>query len=110
MILTGITSEHPEIEPILSIGSASAMSAAIVDPHALSSLTGVSVRASLLDDATVTFFQSMGLRVLAWTVDDAAGLGRMLDLGVDAVVTNNLAIVYALSGSIREPGVAWLRA
>jgi glycerophosphoryl diester phosphodiesterase len=110
VILTGITSEHPDIEPILSIGTANAMSAAMADPHALSFLTGVSVRASLLDDATVTYFQSLGLRVLAWTVDDAAGLGRMLDLGVDAVVTNNLAIVYALSGGIGEPGVAWLRA
>ncbi|MET0542528.1 MAG: glycerophosphodiester phosphodiesterase [Variovorax sp.] len=32
--------------------------------------------------------QGLGLKVLAWTVNDAAQIGRMIDLGVDGVVTD----------------------
>ena len=32
--------------------------------------------------------QSLGLKVLAWTVNDRQSMGQMLDLGVDGLVTD----------------------
>jgi glycerophosphoryl diester phosphodiesterase len=41
-----------------------------------------------LDAASVKEAQSLGLKVLAWTVNNPADMNRMLDLGVDGVVTD----------------------
>lgn len=41
-----------------------------------------------LDAAQVKEAQGLGLTVLAWTVNDPAQIARMLDLGVDGIVTD----------------------
>ncbi|WP_088286590.1 glycerophosphodiester phosphodiesterase [Ideonella sp. A 288] len=41
-----------------------------------------------LDAARVAEAKALGLQVLAWTVNDAATMGRMIDLGVDGLVTD----------------------
>ncbi|MEY3614034.1 MAG: Glycerophosphoryl diester phosphodiesterase precursor [Pseudomonadota bacterium] len=41
-----------------------------------------------LDAQNVREAQSLGLKVLAWTVNDRRSMGQMLDLGVDGLVTD----------------------
>ena len=41
-----------------------------------------------VDAAKVGQAQSLGLKVLVWTVNDAATMGRMIDLGVDGLITD----------------------
>ena len=41
-----------------------------------------------LDAQNVREAQSLGLKVLAWTVNDRQSMGQMLDLGVDGLVTD----------------------
>jgi len=41
-----------------------------------------------VDAAKVKEAQSLGLKVLVWTVNDAATMGRMIDLGVDGLITD----------------------
>jgi glycerophosphoryl diester phosphodiesterase len=43
----------------------------------------------LVSSRTVDFAHARGVRVVAWTVDDAASLHRLDEAGVDAVVVNN---------------------
>jgi glycerophosphoryl diester phosphodiesterase len=56
-----------------------------------------------LDAGKVREAQQLGLQVLAWTVNDAATIGRMLDLGVDGIVTDRPDIAR---GEMQRRGLA----
>lgn len=49
-----------------------------------------------IDDAKVKEAQALGLQVLVWTVNDAPTMGRMLDLGIDGLVTDRADIARPL--------------
>jgi glycerophosphoryl diester phosphodiesterase len=55
------------------------------------------VTAALLADA-----HSLGLKVHAWTVNDAAEMERLLDLGVDGIITDEIETLRDL---MRERGL-----
>lgn len=57
-----------------------------------------------LDAQKVREAQSLGLKVLAWTVNDRTGMGQMLDLGVDGLVTDRPDIAAEL---LKERGMRW---
>lgn len=42
-----------------------------------------------LDEAAVREARALGLRVIPWTVNDAAAIERMLDLGVDGLISDH---------------------
>jgi hypothetical protein len=109
VLLNKVAADFPDVELLLSIRTQCTLASFAAHPNASQSLTGVSVRASLLDDEAVTSFHTVGLVVLAWTVDDTSGLERALRMGVDGVATNNLAIIdYLVAGKFRlQPESAW---
>ena len=57
-----------------------------------------------LDAQKVREAQSLGLKVLAWTVNDRQTMGQMLDLGVDGLVTDRPDIATEL---LKERGIRW---
>jgi len=57
-----------------------------------------------LDANQVQQAQALGLKVLAWTVNDRETMARMLDLGVDGLVTDRPDIAMEL---LRERGLRW---
>ena len=59
-----------------------------------------------LDAQKVREAQSLGLKVLAWTVNDRQAMGQMLDLGVDGLVTDRPDIAAEL---LKERGIRWSR-
>jgi len=104
--LDRIVAAYPEVGRFLSIGSSCALAVFEARPETLQSVTGVSVRASLLDNHAAAMFRERGLAVIAWTVDDATALDRILALGVDGITTNNLAIIDDLSANIPQSVIA----
>jgi len=81
---------------ILSIGNPRQLQALQKNPERASLLTGVSVRAELLDRDAMAWFKDRGLLVIAWTVNDVAQLNDLVALGIDGVSTDNLAILDAI--------------
>lgn len=55
-----------------------------------------------LDAQKVREAQELGLKVIAWTVNDRQTMGQMLDLGVDGLVTDRPDIAAAL---LKERGI-----
>lgn len=100
--LDQIKTERPEVIAMLSIGDASALERLMDNPDYADLINGVTVRASLLDAETVDWLQDHGMLVIAWTVNDLTTTNDMLALGVDALVTDNLAVLDALGN---PPGI-----
>jgi glycerophosphoryl diester phosphodiesterase len=86
----------PDAVRLLSIGDRSALQALLDDPARADVLNGASVRAGLLDAETMSWFKERGLLVFAWTVNDITQLNGLVALGIDAVTTENLAILDAM--------------
>ena len=57
-----------------------------------------------LDAAQVREAQSLGLKVLAWTVNDRDAMNRLLDMGVDGLITDRPDLGAQV---LRERGLAW---
>ena len=57
-----------------------------------------------LDAQKVREAQSLGIKVLAWTVNDRQSMGQMLDLGVDGLVTDRPDIAADL---LKERSIRW---
>ena len=57
-----------------------------------------------LDVAKVKEAQALGLTVLAWTVNDPAQIARMLDLGVDGIVSDRPDLVR---DELQRRGLPW---
>jgi glycerophosphoryl diester phosphodiesterase len=57
-----------------------------------------------LDAQKVREAQELGLKVIAWTVNDRQTMGQMLDLGVDGLVTDRPDIAVTL---LKERGIRW---
>jgi glycerophosphoryl diester phosphodiesterase len=57
-----------------------------------------------LDAAKVKEAQALGLKVLAWTVNDPVQMARMLDLGVDGLITDRPDLARTL---LEQRGLRW---
>jgi glycerophosphoryl diester phosphodiesterase len=61
----------------------------------------VSIRETLLDEETVDWLKEQELLILAWVVDDGFRMNELVEMGVDAITTDNLAIMELLGGGER---------
>lgn len=91
--LSTIHERLPEVTLVYSVGDRATLTALHSNSGLLELIDGVSIRVSLLDGETVDWLKEHDLLVLAWTVNDFASVDALLDLGVDGVATDNLAII-----------------
>jgi glycerophosphoryl diester phosphodiesterase len=57
-----------------------------------------------LDAQNVKEAQSFGLKVLAWTINDSATMARVLDLGVDGLITDRPDLARTV---LEQKGIRW---
>ncbi len=63
-----------------------------------SRLRGVCMARAFLNDEIIRFLGDNKLRVFCWTVDDLAEARRLLALGVDGIISNNIPLLEQLGG------------
>ena len=56
-------------------------------------IDGVSIRHTLLNEERAAWLEDRRRLTLAWTINDLKRLNELVELGVDAVTTDNLAIM-----------------
>ncbi len=104
-VLATMAEQVPGAFRLLSVDTPVALAAFKKGGGPAARAEGVTVRESLLDAETVKWFKARGLLVLAWTVDDPVRFDQLVDLGIDGVATNNLAITERLKNGV----FAWAR-
>jgi glycerophosphoryl diester phosphodiesterase len=57
-----------------------------------------------LDADKIAEAQGLGLQVLAWTVNEPAAMERLLDMGVDGIVTDRPDMATAI---LERRGIRW---
>ncbi len=66
-----------------------------------------SIRATSLTQSLVTDLHNRGLEVYAWTVDSRSNINRMIDLGVDNIITNNVPMARECINTSRTDSLLW---
>ena len=105
--LATFNERFPRAVPLLSVGSNRRLRDLRRQPDLVALVDGVTIRQGLLDADTAAWLEESGLLVRAWTVNDLERLNELVGMGVDAITTDNLAIMELLGGERR--GEAWLR-
>jgi hypothetical protein len=83
----------PDATLVYSIGDRASLASLQGSESLVDEIDGVSIRTSLLDEDTVTWLKDHNLLVYAWTVNDFASAEWLVELGVDGIATDNLALI-----------------
>ena len=83
----------PDATLMYSVGDQGALASLQSSDALVDEIDGVSIRASLLDDDTIAWLKDHDLLVYAWTVNDFTLAEQLVDLGVDGITTENLALL-----------------
>lgn len=95
-VLVRFESGYPRAVRLLSIKTPLAFEALKQDDRALAVIDGVTIRHTLLDEDSAGWLKERGYLIFAWTVNDLARVNELVELGVDAITTENLAILQLL--------------
>ena len=98
-LLEQIQVAQPQVYRFLGVSDAATLKRLTSDPDLAAMLDGVTIRHQLVTPESIATLKAMNLIVLAWTVNDLATVNTLVEMGVDAVSTDNLAIMRLLSGN-----------
>jgi hypothetical protein len=88
-----LRSALPDATLVYSVGDVASLASLQGSESLIDEIDGVSIRTSLLDKANVGWLKDQGLLVYAWTVNDFASAEWLVDLAVDGIATDNLALI-----------------
>lgn len=72
------------------------------DPGLVNLVDGVTLQHTLVNEDIGRWLEDAGLLTVAWTVNDATRMNELISYGVDAITTDNLAIMALLGGQSRS--------
>jgi len=94
--------DAPSVLRFLSVSGTASYDRFTREPELAALLDGVSIRHELLTDERAAWLEEHELLTVAWTVNDLDRVNELVPLGVDAITTDNLAIVALLSSQPRN--------
>jgi hypothetical protein len=90
--------DAPWLIRLLSVPNQQTLEKLQSSPGMVADIDGVSIRQSILDEEAATWLKEQRLLILAWVVNDAHRLNELVRLGIDAAVSDNLAMIELLGG------------
>ncbi len=105
-VLRLFAERHPEALRFLSVGSTEQFRRLEEDTEVIAVIDGVSVSERLLTKDRAAWLEERSILTSAWTVNDLDRVNELVERGVDAITTDNLAIMKLLGGQQR--GERWL--
>ena len=96
-----LATHEPEVLRLLSVGNEGGFRVLEEHPELATLIDGVSVRHTLIDEKRAAWLEERDVLTLAWTVNDLERVNELVMLGVDAITTDNLAIMTLLGGQER---------
>jgi glycerophosphoryl diester phosphodiesterase len=85
---------------MMSIPTVSRFEQLVEDPELVELLDGISVYHPVLTAERVEWAKANNLLTFAWTVNSLERVNELVQLGVDAITTDNLAIMRLLGGRL----------
>jgi len=89
----------PQAILLYSVATSDFLSSLMSNAKLLKVIDGVTIQYLLVDQASMKWFKQQKLLVFAWTVNDLADVNALVKLGVNAVTSDNLAIMEILGES-----------
>lgn len=97
-VLAAFEEGAPHVVRVLSVSSASRLESVLSADGLVGPVEGVSVAHAALTEERVAALKGLGLMIFAFTVDDLARVNELVALDVDAITTDNLALMELLGG------------
>ncbi|MDQ2683422.1 MAG: glycerophosphodiester phosphodiesterase [Chloroflexota bacterium] len=98
--LRRIAEAEPRVFRMMSIPTVSRFEQLVEDPELVELLDGISVYHPVLTAERVEWAKANNLLTFAWTVNSLERVNELVQLGVDAITTDNLAIMRLLGGRL----------
>jgi glycerophosphoryl diester phosphodiesterase len=93
-----LATDAPQAFRLLSVSSSERFAALQADLALQRTIDGVTIQHTLLNEETAGWLRERNMTILAWTVNDLERVNELVALGVNAVTTDNLAILELLGG------------
>jgi hypothetical protein len=100
-VLRTFRRDAPWVIRLLSVPNPEALARLEKSPMSIAEIDGVSIRQNILTEANAAWLKSHRLLTLAWVVNDALRLNELVRFEIDAVVSDNLAMIELLGGQGR---------
>ena len=88
----------PEVLRFYGAGNGDRLQLIDEDPEFAAIVDGVTIRQHLIDEERADWLEERNLLTVAWTVNELARVNELVELGVDGITTDNLAIIKLLGG------------
>ncbi len=96
--LEALAARTPWVFRLLSVADEGTLSTLRGNPELVTLIDGVTIYDPLVTTETAAWLTQLELFVAVWTVNDLDRTNELIEYGVDAITTDNLAIIALLSG------------
>ncbi len=98
MVLRQIGEWAPQAVLLMSIPDRKGLDDLLSNDSLLNVVDGVTIRQDQIDEETAPLMTNNDLMIFAWVVNDLGRVNELLELGVDGITSDNLAILGLLGG------------